>query len=113
MLKIYETLAEQVVTSLWENHLDLDRFLPALCKAMDENIRKTAESPEDYCDEELDYAANQAREGKLFLEALGDAISNLEAALIQTLPSDDRIIMGRVRTAAFILRNLKRRVDFV
>ena len=112
MLKVYQRLAEDAAETIWQNRLDLDRFLPALVKAIADSARKTEECPKDYDDEELNYAANQKREVTLFLEGLGDAIGELSVVEHYGESTTDHIDMGHIRSALAILRNLKRRVDF-
>ena len=109
--KFYQTMAAQVVESLREEHLDLDRFVPALYQEMRSAVKTINDSADDYEPDELSWAADQEREAKLHLEGLGDALSDLDCATGQSLPSDDQIIIGRMKAAAATLRNLKRRME--
>jgi hypothetical protein len=78
MQKIYRQAAEQVTDTLWCRRLDLERFLPALHQEMLSRVRQVNATADDHEAEELNYAAEQERESKLFLEGLGDAIAELE-----------------------------------
>ena len=110
--KFYSTMAAGVVESLREEHLDLDRFVPALYEEMRSAVKTINDSADDYEPDELSWAADQEREAKLHLEGLADAIVDLSAALIASLPSDDQIILGRIKAAKATLQNLKRRMEF-
>ncbi len=109
--KLYDTMAAQVVESLREDRLDLDRFLPALHREMASCCTTINRDAADYEPDDWNWAANQEREAKLFLDGIGDALSDLDCALGQSLPSDDQIIVGRMRNAASTLRNLKHRME--
>ena len=109
--KVYEKMAADTVESLHDEHLDLDRFLPALHREMLSTVQTMQKEAGDYEPDDLNWAANQEREAKLFLEGMNDAISNLAAALTQSLSTDDQIIVGRMKTAVRTLRNLKRRME--
>ena len=60
---------------------------------------------------EVNLAADQEREANLQLEGRADAIAEMECAIGQSLPSDDQIIIGHMKSAAATLRNLKLRMD--
>lgn len=110
-LKIYDKLAENMVETLEDQLLDLDRFLPALHREMLSRAQTIEREADDYTADQINWAANQQREAKLFLAGLDDAISDLGAALLQTLETDDQIIVGRMKSAAATLRNLKQRME--
>ena len=65
----------------------------------------------DWAEEEVNWAAVQERETNLQLEGRADAIAEMECAIGQSLPSDDQIIIGHMKSAAATLRNLKLRMD--
>jgi hypothetical protein len=109
--RVYQALAERTIESLLADRLDLDRFLPALHREMGDQARQIAESADDYETSDLNWAADQAREAKLLMEGLADAIAEMECAIGQSIPSDDRIIIGHMKSAAATLRNLERRID--
>ena len=109
MQKVYRQAAEQVTDTLWR--LDLERFLPALHQEMLSRVRQVNATADDHEAEELNYAAEQEHESKLFLEGLGDAIAELEVADRYSASTDDRITLGHLKAASATLRNLKRRME--
>jgi hypothetical protein len=106
MQRVYQQVAEQVTDTLWSRRLDLERFLPALHQEMLSRVRQVNATAGDYEFEELNYAADQERESRLFLEGLGDAVAELEVADRYSAPTDDRITLGHVKAASAPLRNL-------
>ena len=111
LARVYQVLAEQVIESLLEDQLDLDRFLPALYREMRDKARHIAENANDYETSYLNWAIDQDREAQLAVEGLAEAIAELECAIGQSLQSDDQILVGHMKSAAATLRNLKRRMD--
>jgi hypothetical protein len=109
--KFYSTMAAQVVESLREEHLDLDRFVPALYQEMRSAVKTINDSADDYEPDELSWAADQDREAKLHMEGLSDAIAELEVVDRYSLPSDDQINLHHVKAAKATLQNLKRRME--
>lgn len=110
-MKSYEKLAVQTVESLWDGHMDLDRFLPELHREILGRAKQVNASPEDYNDEDLTYWANQERESLLFLEGLDDAITQLYCVDRYALPRDDQVSLAHVRRAIATLQNMKRRME--
>jgi hypothetical protein len=109
--KIYQTMAAEVVESLREERLDLDRFLPAMHREMLSCVKSISEGADDYESDDLNWAANQEREARLFLDGLTDAIAELEVADRYAVPSTDAITLGHIKAARATLRNLKRRME--
>ena len=62
-------------------------------------------------EEEVNWTADQQREARLQVEGLAGAIAEMECAIGQSLPSDDRITFGLMKSAAATLRNLRLRMD--
>ena len=110
-LRVYEKIADTTVAALWDSHLDLDRFLPALHEAMLERVREVQANPDDWEVEDQNYADNQECDARLFREALLSALAELNTAIVQTLPSDDQIIVGHMKAAVATLQNLKRLME--
>jgi hypothetical protein len=109
--KAYATIAANVAETLREERLDYDRFLPALHQQVISMVEEMDKDAAFWDLDDLNWAANQEREAKLFLEGLGDALSDLQSAITQSLPSDDQIILHRIKSAAATLQNLKRRME--
>jgi hypothetical protein len=110
MTNEYERIARSVVECLWDEHLDLDRFLPALHKAMQEKAAEIAKNSE-YEAADHNWAANQEREAKLFLEGLADALAQMEVVIRYGQATTDKTDMGTLRAAAATLQNLRRRME--
>ena len=108
----YTKMAETTVESLWDSRLDLDRYLQELKATVQGRIQDIQTCPEDYDVEELNYAEAVERDCKLKLDRTDDALSQLRCALVQVLPSDDRIIVGHMSKAVTILEEMKRNSDW-
>ena len=87
--KFYSTMAAGVVESLREEHLDLDRFVPALYEEMRSAVKTINDSADDYEPDELSWAA---------VTRYGEATT-------------DHIDMDHIKAAAATLQNLKRRME--
>ncbi len=108
----YTKMAECTVESLWDSRLDLDRYLQELKAAVQGRIQDIQTSPDDYTAEELNYAEEMERDCQLKLDRTDAALSQLRCALGQVLPSDERIIVGHIKTAATILQEQKRNSEW-
>jgi hypothetical protein len=109
--QIYRPIARTVVEHLFDAQLDLDRFVPALYKEMQSRVATIKSSADDYEPDELNWAADQEREAKLFLDGLADAIAELEVAYKYAIPGTDALTLEHVVKAAVTLRNLKLRME--
>jgi hypothetical protein len=109
--KIYQTMAAEVVESLREERLDLDRFLPAMHREMLSCVKNISDGADEYEPDDLNWAANQEREARLFVDGLADAISEIELADKYAPPCTDAITFGHIKAAPATLRNLKRRME--
>ena len=70
------------------------------------NQKEPRANADDWAEEEVNLAADQERETNLQLEGRADAIAEMECAIGQSLPSDDQIIIGHMKSSAAALRNL-------
>jgi hypothetical protein len=107
LLKCHQVIAENVVETLFDSHLDMDVFLPALAAAMQERVSAMRAEADEYETDDLTWADNQERDAKLLLSGLDDAISDLAVVGVPF----DAVDMCRVKSAESTLRNLKRRFD--
>jgi len=107
LTKRYDTLADQMVETLFDSHLDLEQFLPALAAAMESRVKSIKADADDYWIADLNWADHQERDTKLLLSGLKDAIDDLS---VVDLPADI-IDLARVKRAASTLLSLKRRME--
>jgi hypothetical protein len=70
------------------------------------NQKEPRANADDWAEEEVNWAAVQERETNLQLEGRAGAMAEMECAIGQSLPSDDQIIIGHMKSAAAALRNL-------
>jgi hypothetical protein len=75
------------------------------------NQKEPRANADDWAKEEVNYAADQKREGRPFLEGLSDALGKVEVVDRYALPTDDQLTIGHIKSPAATLRNLKRRMD--
>ena len=107
LMKRHQVIAENVVETLFDSHLDMDVFVPALAAAMQERVSAMHAEADQYETDDLTWADNQEREAKLLLTGIDDAISDLA---VVGMPFD-AVDMCRVKTAEATLHNLKRRFE--
>ena len=75
------------------------------------NQKEPRANADDWAKEEVNYAADQKREARPFLEGLSDALGEVEVVDRYALPTDDQLTIGHIKSPAATLRNLKRRMD--
>lgn len=110
MRKRYSKLAQDMVETLFEDHLDLERFLSALCQEMASRANEIRKNSDDYDAGDVNWADNQERDYRLYLEGLTDAANELGVVVKYAPASMDQLDLAHVKAALCTLHNMKLRI---